>query len=215
MMTPHHCRMCGRTCCYYCSLKRQLNESNLIEISADNSLDLSVSQISDNITGPNVRICTYCDLKLNNPQIDKFYEHGKTWQKRENDIVEQKLNWYQHSILELNKQINEEQESMILSEMNNASEKTQMSQKIDHLLSDKLRIAQLKKNVENDLAGQTLTNQALESEIEDLHQKSTMMMLELDKVMSMYDDAEQEKADLIQKIQVMQGLYNDQYEKGE
>ena len=92
---------------------------------------------------------------------------------------------------------------MILSEMNYASEKTQISQKIDHLLSDKLRISQLKKNAENDLAGQTLQNQALESDIEELQEKSTMMMLELDKIMTMYDEAEKEKIDLIQKIQVM------------
>ena len=27
--------------------------------------------------GPVTRICEYCEVKLDNPQIDKFYEFGK------------------------------------------------------------------------------------------------------------------------------------------
>lgn len=38
-------------------------------------------------------------------------------------------------------------------------------------------------------------------------------MLELDKVMNMYDEAEQEKCDIINKIQVMQGLFQEKENK--
>ena len=51
--------------------------------------------------GPVTRICEYCEVKLDNPQIDKFYEFGKQWRKREYEINEQKINWYEQNIAEL------------------------------------------------------------------------------------------------------------------
>ena len=33
------------------------------------------------------RVCEYCEVKLDNSQLHGFYEMGKNWRNRENDIV--------------------------------------------------------------------------------------------------------------------------------
>ena len=57
------------------------------------------------------RICEYCEVKLDNPQLDKFYEVGRTWRRREMDILEQKLEFYRDSVGELEHEIAKERES--------------------------------------------------------------------------------------------------------
>ena len=54
------------------------------------------------------RICEYCEVKLDNKQLEKFYELGKTWQKRDSDIVDKKLSWYKDTVSELHKMIQDE-----------------------------------------------------------------------------------------------------------
>ena len=43
---------------------------------------------------PSTRICEYCEVKLDNKQLERFYELGKMWQRRDQDIVQRKLEWY-------------------------------------------------------------------------------------------------------------------------
>lgn len=48
--------------------------------------------------GPVTRICEYCEVKIDNPQVEKLYEFGKVQRKIENHIVDQKIEWYDDSI---------------------------------------------------------------------------------------------------------------------
>lgn len=91
-LRQHHCRMCGRSCCYYCSGQRAVKD---VEEAAQQALmqsDLGSSVLSgdweqsfvENLEKggkkePMTRICEYCEVKLNNKQLEKFYELGKTW----------------------------------------------------------------------------------------------------------------------------------------
>ena len=44
--------------------------------------------------GVTTRVCEYCEVKLDNAQLHGFYEMGKSWRDRENDLVVQKREWY-------------------------------------------------------------------------------------------------------------------------
>ena len=69
---------------------------------AEESLNLSTLSETDkakaNAGGPITRICEYCEVKLDNPQLEKYYELGKTWRNREDEIAEQKIEWYRDTI---------------------------------------------------------------------------------------------------------------------
>ena len=78
---PHHCRMCGRTCCNDCSDKRAIdwNNINTNGFSVDNegkidlTVDISKEEQEKEAFIDVSRICEYCEVKLDNTQIDNFY----------------------------------------------------------------------------------------------------------------------------------------------
>jgi len=109
--------MCGRTCCKDCSAKRIIDSStnkNFVPVNEDQSLDSSIIQSADGVI---TRICEFCEVKLDNPQIDEFYELGKGWRKRETDILEKKLNWYEETCEDIERHIKEETESLLMAEI--------------------------------------------------------------------------------------------------
>ena len=94
---------------------------------AEDSLNLSSLSDTDNTlkgaNGPVTRICEYCEVKLDNPQLDKYYELGKTWRNREDEIAEQKIEWYRDTIKELQTQISHERETLTIAELNHNTKK--------------------------------------------------------------------------------------------
>ena len=67
----------------------------------DDSIDGTSNQLmntSDGKNEPKTRICQYCEVKLDNRQLERFYELGKTWQRRDADIVQRKLDWYKTTV---------------------------------------------------------------------------------------------------------------------
>lgn len=73
-------------------------------------------------------------------------------------------------------------------------------------MGDKNRFNGLKENIQNDIQGKILVNMELDGKIDKLQQTRTQMLIELDKVMSMFEQSEKEKVELIKKIQMLQGL---------
>ena len=51
----YHCRPCGRSCCADCSLQ--------IKVKGASSLGM----------GGNYRVCEFCDIKTENPQLEEYY----------------------------------------------------------------------------------------------------------------------------------------------
>lgn len=54
------------------------------------------------------RICEFCEVKLDNPQIDQYYELGKKWKQREYDMQQRKLDWYDEAIADLDSHLRKE-----------------------------------------------------------------------------------------------------------
>lgn len=54
------------------------------------------------------RICEFCEVKLDNPQIDMYFEQGKTWRKQEYDALIYKLDWYEDTNRDLEKHLSRE-----------------------------------------------------------------------------------------------------------
>lgn len=94
-LTQHHCRICGRSCCFYCCSKRsiqELTDKGFLQNqegleNADDSINMGDSltqsfndgDLNDpnRKKGPVTRICEYCEVKIDNPQVEKLYEFGK------------------------------------------------------------------------------------------------------------------------------------------
>ena len=71
-------------------------------------------------------------------------------------------------------------------------------------MSDKIRINGLKKTIETDVQSKILQNQDLDRQIDELQQRRTQLLIELDKVTSMFEAADKENNDLVDKIKVLQ-----------
>ena len=41
-----------------------------------------------------MRICEYCEVKVDNPQIELFYQLGLHWRTVDKEMLQQKLDWY-------------------------------------------------------------------------------------------------------------------------
>ena len=60
-----HCSMCSRTCCGQCSKEED-----------------------------KTRACDFCNIKIENSQIDRFYQLSKVWRQAEMDNIKNQINWY-------------------------------------------------------------------------------------------------------------------------
>ena len=58
------------------------------------------------------RICEYCEVKLDNTQIDTFYQLGKEWRKRDQIGCEKLLVWYEMANEDIDEGILKEKDSM-------------------------------------------------------------------------------------------------------
>ena len=85
LMKKYHCWMCSRTCCANCSSE------------ADKT-----------------RTCFYCTIKMENPQIDKFYQLGKVWRQTDMTMCMEKIEWYKKKSAELRQQYETEREAALL-----------------------------------------------------------------------------------------------------
>jgi hypothetical protein len=60
-------------------------------------------------------------------------------------------------------------------------------------VTDKQRFEQIKREKENERMGVIIQNNELDKILDDLQNERTQLMLELDKVISLFENAEQEK----------------------
>lgn len=70
-------------------------------------------------------------------------------------------------------------------------------------MTDKQRFEQMKRDVENERMGVLIQNNELEKNIDELQNERTSLMLELDKIISLFENAEKEKSDLETKINLL------------
>ena len=142
---PHHCRMCGRTCCNDCSDKRAVDWNQHGEPQVDeDGVDITVDQAAEQQPGEPcievTRVCEYCEVKLDNPQIEKFYDMGRAWRRRERQAEERKLEWHENAVEELDNSIQREKDEMAKAEREYNKAKAALNARIDTLMSDKGRI---------------------------------------------------------------------------
>ena len=106
-LRQHHCRMCGRSCCHYCNIQRSIKDiEEAVQQAFDPEMGAQLLEDSMNegaarFDAMTTRICQYCEVKLDNRQLERFYDVGKTWQRRDADIVDRKLDWYKTTTNEL------------------------------------------------------------------------------------------------------------------
>ena len=89
MVRKYHCHFCTRSCCSNCS--EEVTEQ-----------------------GEKIRHCEYCLVKVQNPQIEQFYQLGKLWRETDNEMIQQKTEWYKTKQADLKLSIETERESIQL-----------------------------------------------------------------------------------------------------
>lgn len=209
---PHHCRMCGRTCCNDCSDKRAVDWNQHGEPKVDeHGVDITVDQAEEEQQPGEAcievtRVCEYCEVKLDNPQIEKFYEMGRAWRRRDRQMDEKKLEWHENAVEELDNSIQREKDEMQKAETEYNKAKAALNQRIDTLMSDKGRIEGIMKTYQNKCTSKIIENQELDAQTEELENQRTQMMVAMDKAMQDFEETDRKKNDLIHKMQVMYGL---------
>ena len=92
----YHCRPCGRTCCADCSLQVKVRMS------------VAVGQPS------NYRVCEYCDIKTENPQLEEYYKLECQLRQSDQEVVVEKIKWLKKTSKELDRQITQQREDISL-----------------------------------------------------------------------------------------------------
>lgn len=41
-----------------------------------------------------MRVCEYCDVKIENPQVDESYQLGRKWREIDKEMLRKKIDWY-------------------------------------------------------------------------------------------------------------------------
>lgn len=131
---------------------------------------------------------------------------GRAWRRRDRQMDEKKLEWYENAVEELDNNIQREKDEMSKAETEYNKAKAALNQRIDTLMSDKGRIEGIMKEYKNKGTGKLIENQELEAQTEELENQRTQMMLAMDKAMQDFEETDRKKNDLIHKIQVMYGL---------
>lgn len=187
----------------------QINQ--ITQVEQNESLNASVLSTGDFGSGvAHTRICEYCEVKLDNPQIDKYYEMGKLWRNRENDLLERKLEWYEEAVEDLDVNLKRESTSLTVAEMDYYTQKETMKRKLENIISDKNRIDSFKRQLGSQVQQRLIENQDLDQKLDLLKNDRTEKLLELDKVMALFESKEKERIELIKKTQVLQGLGGDE-----
>ena len=70
-------------------------------------------------------------------------------------------------------------------------------------MTDKQRFEQMKRDVENERMGVLIQNNELDKNIDELQNERTSLMLELDKIISLFENAEKERSEIETKIQLL------------
>lgn len=111
MTRKHHCWMCSRTCCAVCSLEDDKQ-----------------------------RTCLYCTIRIENPQIDKFYQLGKVWRQSDMESCLEKIEWYKKKTAQLKEQYDSEREQAMLMRAQADAELQKLEDESNDLIDQKAYI---------------------------------------------------------------------------
>lgn len=56
-------------------------------------------------------MCDFCHIKIENGQIDRFYQLSKVWRQAEMDNVKQQINWYVEKTKAVREKVETEREA--------------------------------------------------------------------------------------------------------
>lgn len=83
---------------------------------------------------------------MDNPQIELYFDQGKTWRKQEYDALIYKLDWYEDTNKDLEKHLSRESRVLTQAEIDYHTQKKQLVNKIDDVVGDRDRFELFKKN---------------------------------------------------------------------
>jgi hypothetical protein len=72
------------------------------------------------------RICEYCEVKLDNPQVDKYFELGKNWRKQDYDQLIYKLDWFEDTNKDLDAHLRKESKVLTQAEIDFHAQRNQL-----------------------------------------------------------------------------------------
>ena len=174
-MRKFHCVFCGRSCCSNCS-DETLPELKLIDQELVPTVDKPLQNIANFFAKSQqkqqaAKVCEYCFVKITNPQLEAFYQLGKLWRQKDEETIEQKIQWYKDSSQELLDQCEVEREGMLLDIEANERDLKKISNSKIQLTDQREYIFNEKKNMEAELGDLQTQRDALKAKVELLRRK--------------------------------------------
>ena len=151
LVRKFHCWMCSRTCCGSCS-----------------------SEVDK------TRTCQYCTIKIENPQIDKFYQLGKVWRQTDMQMCLEKIDWYKKKSAEIREQYESEREAALILKAQAEAELIKIEAESNDLIDQKQYIDQGKKRLERSILDEQHTKVKVLERIEDAKNRKRELTNQLD-----------------------------------
>ena len=178
----YHCRPCGRSCCGDCSLQVKVRMS----------------------VGPgapsNYRVCEYCDIKTENPQLEEYYRLECQLRQNDQEVVVEKIKWLKKTSKELERQIAQQREDISLLQASAKRQIEEVQAKIDQLNADKLRLEKLKEQLIKSIEETAQEVKQKDAKVKELQAKRSQKLVELDKVKNKLEQKDKELKELIKEI---------------
>jgi chromosome condensin MukBEF ATPase and DNA-binding subunit MukB len=98
-------------------------------------------------TPSNYRVCEYCDIKSENPQLEEYYRLECQLRQSDQEVVVEKIKWLKKTSKELERQIAQQREDISLLQASSKRQIEEVQAKIDSLNADKQRLEKLKETL--------------------------------------------------------------------
>eukprot|EP00347_Sterkiella_histriomuscorum_P002749 403366952 len=177
-----HCRTCGRSCCSNCSTKITTQGTGKLGI------------------GQSYRICEFCEIKNENPQIEDYYKLECSLRQSDQEIVVEKIKWLKKTSKDLEKQIGHEREDISLLQASSKRQIDEVQNKITGLHKEKARLDKLKEQLMKNIEELSMENKHKDVKIKELQSLRTSKLIDLDKIKTKIDGKEKELKELIKEI---------------
>lgn len=156
------------------------------------------------------RRCVYCEVKIDNNQLEQFYQLGRLWRERDKEMLQQKIDWYQNKSELLAMQVEEERDASLVLVNDNERDANKIDTEIEDLKEQKKYVQHAKKRLERSVADEVTEKNKLSDQLEELRERKADVMRKGDRLEGQLDKRVKMKQELLEKLQELEEQQFDQ-----
>ena len=153
MTRKYHCNMCSRTCCGSCCKEED-----------------------------KTRTCDFCLVKIENSQIDRFYQLSKVWRQAEMDNVKKQIEWYVEKTKSVRDKVEVEREATALMRSQAEDEFRQIEKESHDLAEQRKYIDNSRKRLERSIKDEQQAKIKVMARVEEMKNRKRELEAKLDEL---------------------------------